>query len=563
MTSSQIVRHPVTLFIAMAVLILIAHFTSLSVFYVQDDAYAWLESANWKSIYATANTALQYRPNAWFLTYLLDQIAPDEPWPLRVMGMFILWLTGVLTYYVVRALSKSNLLAIITSLLVITHPAFYSYMTLYLSAVMTGLGLIFVLAGTLASHKYSQHQRRITYGLTILFLLLALTSYETAIIVLPIMIGIDYLYAHSPKILATVKRYTPHIIITFIYLYIRKTGIDQFALNNETNQYNISLENILYNINYLYDIVLGQYINDSQFLSFFIIFFITLGSILYVHIYKKWRLFIGAISWLILGALPFIIIQSMSLHYGVYSIIGFCLLLAMAVTLVWQKRSFSGIIIFSLLIIINILANHSSYKNNILTSMAYTGQNIVTKFEDLNIENRNVIMMNMSNHLAWRIHFGNSINIAHRDNPYIIEFPQGDWPIKTNDTARVIFVENFTDDTSDLKTKLYDITPYHKPDAPIKTMSFNKWRPDNNKPLTVIAPNNVTLSAHINTITCQTIGDTSALTFPPGVWTKDDYILATPLNASDKPPQLTIQYSMNLPTGSHYQRCSDTIFTDE
>lgn len=558
----QIIRHPVTLFIAMAVLIMITHYTSLGVFYVQDDAYAWIASAGWKDYYGTIHTALQYRPNAWFITYLLDQIAPDTVWPLRIAGMFVLWLTGLLTFYVVRALSHNALLASITALLVVVHSAFYSYMTLYLSATMTGLGLIFVLCGVLAVYYLTQKPTsKIYYALTFVSLILALTSYETAIMVLPMMMGVDYLYSDERSMLGTTKRYIPHIVITLIYLYLRKLGISYHAEMGTDTHYTPTLDKFLYNIKYIWHDMLGLHIAGATkvnlLAAYSIAIFAFIGSTLYAHFHQKWRLWLGAIIWIILGALPFLLIDGMALHYAVYAAIGFCVLAGMSFMLVFQKCKVLGVLAVGFVILANILSNTMGYDRNVLSSMGHTGKNIVEQFEALKIDNRNIVLMNMSNHLAWRIYFGHSINIKHRDTPYLFDLPQGQWNDGLVDDPTVIFVENFTDDTMDVQTRLHDITQFYSPDAPLKTIKATKWRPDKNKPVTIIAPENVTLTAQIGGITCTVTGDTQALTFPPRVWAQDDYIMAS------EQAQLTIQYAMNLPRGAYHQRCSGSVFDHE
>ena len=176
------IRHLKTfpaLLAGLAVLILLVHGHTLGLFYIQDDAWAWMGARDWPAFYQGIATDLQYRPNAFLLTHLLSYIAPEEPWPLRAMGLFLLWSMGALTYIVTKRLSGVPSLAAIAAVLLVVHPGYYSMATLYLAAVMTGLGVICVLSGMWAAHVHTTSPKPLSWLLTFLAMIAALLDMRT------------------------------------------------------------------------------------------------------------------------------------------------------------------------------------------------------------------------------------------------------------------------------------------------------------------------------------------------------------------------------------------------
>lgn len=451
-------------------LTLLTHYHAIGIFYVQDDAYAWLGSAGVNlaegdiGSYNSITTALQYRPNAWVLTHLLDIISPDAAWPLRVAGMVTIFLTGIMGFYTTRVLSNNNYLAAITSILLVVHPGFYSYATLYLSAVMTGLGLLLVFAGVMAAYHLAQKYSHAAYGFTLIFLVFALTSYETAIMILPMMMGVDYLYSQKKCLKRTLMRYIPHIVITLGYLYARKLGIEASVAENTAGHYEPTLKNVIGNaftmIQHLFGIPLIGFTKTVKIMTIVVSILTLLLSFFYARKNNHFPLWIGAWVWIILGIAPFTLIGGIALHYIVYAVPGFALLLAMSVHYLYQKQKIIGCITFFALLAAGIAINDNAYQKRILTSMAYTGKNLVNEFEKAKTDNKNIVMMNMNNHMAWRIHFGNSINIAHRSDPYTINFPQGEWPVVEMQNPQYLYVTVTPDDPENVSNQIIDVTKW-------------------------------------------------------------------------------------------------------
>lgn len=476
------------------VLIFFVHGQSLQYFFVQDDAHAYFASENWMNYYYGIASDLQYRPNAYLVTRIIDLVFPDKAWPLRLFGMFMLYVISVLLYAMVMKVSSNKILAIFAATLNAVHPGYHSMMTLYLSAAMTGMGLLFVLLSVFVIYLYSRIKSKRLYILSMLIFVMGLLSYESAIIALPLMFLV-YLFSSNNtdkifyKILSRIKTtsyyFIPHISVAFVYLISRKSAVEHLDAVGGTGNYAISIGSIGSNLDYLYSSLWGKYIfltftaipyDGLLELAFFI--FVLWFSFYYAKKSRTLTIYWLAVLSIPLGFTPFMLVgvNGHTLHYVIYALPGLSVLMAMAF-LCFSNKRYGNLwpylfLFFSASMFIYL--EYKAYDTKVLVNQAEIGSNINSQFYNLDNEvtkRKKVVFMNTQFRIAAAIHFGETLDIATRNNRRSYDFPQMNYPwhvseefysSQTRQDADIsfIFLEHFRVNEQFTDSKLHDVTPY-------------------------------------------------------------------------------------------------------
>lgn len=476
------------------IILLVVHGQSLQYFFVQDDAHAYFASEHWAKAYFGISQDLQYRPNAYLVTYIIDFIFPDKAWPLRLTGICILFLISLFLYKTLFAITKNKTLAWNTSVLNLVHPGYYSMMTLYLSSVMTGLGLLFSILAIYATYNFVKKGSIKAYWSSFLFFLVALFSYEAAVISLPLMLCVVFFAQNDLPVVSlgfyrrlrySLFNLLPHLFILTAYLVLRMRAIYYHSKKGSIGNYSISVESAWSNARYLLESLYGKYILLTFMEIPFDLFFggvgfllVLLSSYFYAKINNFILLYFFALISIPIGFLPFVLVgaNGHTLHFVIYALPGFSLLLAMSTLLFFnfdKPRLLRKLLFFSLLFYF-CFVNYAAYKNKVLVNQAEIGENISRQFLNLSedvLNRRAVSFLNTPFRLAAAIHFGETLDIFSRKNRRAYYFPQMDQaqsqsagvseiPISPATRTAILHLEHFRVNEQFVDSKLWDVSSY-------------------------------------------------------------------------------------------------------
>lgn len=289
-------------------LALLVHVPALFAWYIQDDSQAILDAQNWRAFYAGIDTLLQYRPNAYVITHMLDTLLPREPWVYRLYGILTIALCALCGALLCRRLTGDDRLAMGAGLWLVTAPAFYAYTTIYLTASMTGLGLIFLILTLWHAHRAATGDSRHPMAIMSALCVLGLASYEIYIIAMPLAFLIDRLWRRPYDFVQAAKLYALPALLTLGYLVARSNGIESGLQDaRSASLYGLGIgPHVFGNTAFQLANGLGVAQLRQVFDPLFIVIPAYIALLVLAWRAPQRRVFILCAAWLVIGLLPFI-----------------------------------------------------------------------------------------------------------------------------------------------------------------------------------------------------------------------------------------------------------------
>ncbi len=579
-----------------------AHFPALSHYYVQDDVQAILLSQHWRSNYQSIVDTLQYRPNTYALHAFLELFLPREPWVMRLFGIAIIIAIASAMFGFMRSVTGKPMLGVQAAILCAVAPGFYAYPNLYLTATMTGLGVLLLVLTVWQAHRFAQNRSN-KNGLLLLALFVSgLTSYEAYIIALPLALLVDVMIAMPQnnmrvfvrRCFAALYHYLPIIALAGLYLLLRAQGINADMDERSMHLYRISWgPHIWDNIGYQLSNAMGLlHMNTSKS--------IVLGLWAFIA-FLAWRagmprVWILCAAWIVLALMFFCgtAANGQSMHYGSYLSPPLAMFIVLALSRLKPRRRMG---LFVAIATFYLIANHAAYAHRELWGSSETTRAMDVSFKALPQEARDrdaLVVMNADRVIAWRIHWGMLFNI-HRplNDRYDIRLPQAfdDFGVyrpaqdmKTE--ASYLYTEQLMEDDYVFRNiRLVDVTPHMRPDAQWRAVKERMrnvpgavqaiWSPPagSQDALTVrfkTTGNAVPyLEAFLGENRCIVrFGTLSepvySMTFPPRVWGPDDRVVlgAYGLGSKDRFEIVTLEVRAGvwLPEADQSQQCKTALF---
>jgi hypothetical protein len=428
-----------TLFVFFIVVILV-HGQALGFYFVQDDAYPYFASSNWLNIYQGIGTDLQYRPNAFLISKVLLELFGVNVWVLRFFGILVIYLIGTMMYLWVATKTGNNALGFLVGLINIVHPGYYSFAVLFLSSAMTGLGVILSIACLWLFYNGISKDLRISYFASLIMFVLALLSYEAAIAIAPLAFLIVIFSKHSElSRTLRIRKWAPIFLISIVYLAFRYRAISRYSENDQLGQYNISPSSVLDNFLYLESSLFGKYIwltfspiRNEIALQLIFWIFILVSGFAFARAKKILGLFSFAFVSILFGFLPFLLVgvNGKTLHYVVYGIPGFSIVLSMALLNLRNLRLKGANQLFLATSLVVVLffsfLNLAAYKGKVLVAQALSSRAISLQFEQTTSEYpepSKFVFLNTSFHTAATIQFGLTLNALDMKKAMVFQFP--------------------------------------------------------------------------------------------------------------------------------------------
>ncbi|MFH1783163.1 MAG: tetratricopeptide repeat protein [Candidatus Omnitrophota bacterium] len=304
-----------------------------------------------------------YRPLQIY-TYLLDY----SLWKLDVRGyhltnILLHLLVGICVYWLVNILYSDKLLSLLTGVFYIIHPV-HTEAVAYISGRSDPLALLFILLCIIYYIKSLDSQRLLIYLAMCLSYILALLSRESAMI-LPILLLL-YHYAFNKKM--RLKSFILVVVISLGYIVARTTVLSSTLRDLPHDTSLIERIPLFFASMFEYIRILvvpldlhmgygrGEFVfYDPKVIIGIIVILALLTSIFMTR--KRNRLVFFSISWFLISLLPvsglYPINAFMAEHWLYLPSIGFFVILARGVTLLYRKRELR---VFSIAIIMSIIS---------------------------------------------------------------------------------------------------------------------------------------------------------------------------------------------------------------
>lgn len=240
---------------------------SVTNFFVADD-FTWLYWAATASLsdivgYFTNAQNFFYRPLDKTLVVFLYNILAFQPEGYHIFGLFLHFLAAIGVYLVTLKLLKKKLLAFLTSLIFIIHPA-QAEAVYWISTLSIKLSTVFILYAVNAFINFrNQHSWRatISYFAALVLSVLAFLSYEIAVVIPFFVIAIDLCILRPRKSVKAYLAYLPFIALLPLYYVVR---VVTHAFNGG-GDYSYSMTNFIPNVIGNFTGYVGLFVSGHSF----------------------------------------------------------------------------------------------------------------------------------------------------------------------------------------------------------------------------------------------------------------------------------------------------------
>lgn len=322
---------------------------SLNNFFVADD-FTWLRwaaSGSSKSVmtYVTDAQGFFYRPLDKTIIYALYQIFSFQPQGYHLFALIIHFLMVWGVFLLANTILKNRFIACISALLFLVMPS-HAENVFWFATISTNLASVFMIYGLLAFMHMREKKSVIGYLFAVLCAVLALLSYEMAVIFPALLLAVDLTWFKLRKFSwKQVGAYIPFVGLSALYVVIRPL-VHTVAAGGDYS-YNMLhfIPNFFGNL-YGY---LGMFLFDQSFMPIYIssrailkvyalpvLAIVVLILLLVVLISRKLyrslvqndqsRVPLFAVSFIVIALLPFIGLGNITERYGYLSSVGFVLL---------------------------------------------------------------------------------------------------------------------------------------------------------------------------------------------------------------------------------------------
>ena len=336
-----------------------AFWSSLGQFFIGDD-FVWLKWAASSTFADVSKYFLDaggffYRPLDKMLMLFFYAIFSFQQQGYHAIILFIHAGVGIGVFILATHIFKKKSWAFLAALLFIMLPI-HAENIFWISSLSIDLSALLMVWGVVSYIKSQEKATWIFYPLTILFSILSLLSYELALIFPLLLTGTDLVLLKKSFTNKLFLRIIPFFILDGIYEVIR---LHAHALT-QSGDYSYSLPHLIPNIFGNVFGYLGLFIIGEKFLPIYALlrmdlkaFALPLGIILAVLIgvgvYAVWKnkllkklhafqsVSMYALFWIVVGLLPYLALGNMAERYGYFASIGFVILIAGLVKMIYTK----------------------------------------------------------------------------------------------------------------------------------------------------------------------------------------------------------------------------------
>jgi len=323
---------------------------SIGNFFVADD-FTWLHwaaSGTSKSIaaYFTNADGFFYRPLDKTIIYALYQLFSFQPQGYHLFALITHFLMVWAVFLLANKLFRNKFIAFISALVFLVMPS-HAENVFWFATISTNLASVFMMYGLLAYMHMREKKSVVGYILTLIFAVLALLSYEMAVIFPLFLILVDVIWFKLRKFTwVQLGAYVPFALLSVLYVVIRPL-VHTVAAGGDYS-YNIVhfIPNFFGNL-YGY---FGMFLFDQSFMPIYIasrmalkiyalpilcivLFILVLSFIfgrkVYMSLFTRdqFRIPLFGIAFIIISLLPFIGLGNITERYGYLSSVGFVLVL--------------------------------------------------------------------------------------------------------------------------------------------------------------------------------------------------------------------------------------------
>lgn len=334
-------------------------------FFVADD-FTWLHwaaSGSYSDIpsYFLNSSGFFYRPLAKVIMLVLYNLFSFQPQGYHLFMLLLHFLAVIAVYLLMQQFFRKKAFSIFAAFLFLILPA-QAENLFWISTISINLSTVFILFAVLTFIYFREKRSTVLYGISLLFTVLALFSYEGAII-LPLLILVADIYLSSKKY--SRRQLTiiiPYAVFSLLYVYAH-AATHAVGMGGD---YSYSLVHFIPNmignyVGYFSLFLFGQNILPlfsslralfrSQAIGFLIVGVLVLvGTVYGVVRYKKIffsslksdfiRFVLFMLAFIFIALLPFLGLGNMSERYGYLASAGFVMLVS--ASLLWMLQSYKG-----------------------------------------------------------------------------------------------------------------------------------------------------------------------------------------------------------------------------
>ncbi len=252
----------------LVVLILGAFSYSLSNYFVADDL-TWLRWAATDTIQNLPNHFVNaqnffYRPLIKILTFFLYTLFSFQPFGYHIFIIFIHMVSTIVTFLLAKRILNNKFTAFCVAVLFALHPV-HSENIMWFSGFSGLLSSMFILYGTYLFLRFRQDNSKLSYIGAFIMVILALMSYEIAIIAPILYIVADFLLVGSKWNNKLLSLHVPFLSLIPIYYVVRSLS-NAFPGGGD---YSYNLARIIPNIVGNIFGYLGLFLGGNGFLPFY------------------------------------------------------------------------------------------------------------------------------------------------------------------------------------------------------------------------------------------------------------------------------------------------------
>lgn len=362
---------------------------SIGNFFVADD-FTWLKWA------ATTNLSdlpklfsdaqgFFYRPFDKLIMYFLYTVFSFSPQGYHIFMLLVHFLIGLGVYIFINRIFNNKLLSFAGAFVFLFLPS-QAENVFWISTLSTNLSTLLIVYMILLWMNFRKNSSKISYILAFILAVLALLSYEGAIILLPLLIILD-LFLTKAKILSTktLISYFPFAAITAFYPFVREITHSV----NFGGDYSYSFAHLIPNFIGNFAGYLGVFIFGEPFLPFYtisrnilkadsllvltflIVALFVISGFLFVKrkTLKKFyktetsNLILFSVLFSFISLIPFLGLGNIAQRYGYLSSLGFAFLLVIIVKKIGDFIKNKNYKIFTLAALIILLGGWYNYQN--------------------------------------------------------------------------------------------------------------------------------------------------------------------------------------------------------
>ncbi len=341
--------------------------------------------------YVPKNDLVRYHPLAevlWKIQYLIFGMRPALS---HLVNVLLNCLNAILLFWVVLNITGNKQMSFFAGLLFALSPL-HAEPASWLCANNILLSTFFFLAGLITFEGYLKKGKAVYYGATVLFIILAIASFEASVVLPVVLLFYDFLWGKNTGLKTRIKTHLPFFILLvfyFMFRFIMFGGLGDHGIILHTNKTDFLKTLFIRNpVNFIYPVDRKIFTSGSLYIFWFSSAALVLLLVIRRNeIWENYRILLFSLFLMLVTCLPYIGILEIgkdmwNSRYLYLASGGFCILVSwLLMGAVNGASVYSPRVIF-LTVIIFSLYGFMLYNNN----KAWVGASVRmrTVYNDLN-----------------------------------------------------------------------------------------------------------------------------------------------------------------------------------